>query len=106
MHVHIQPPAEEDQPAMATIGAESFPVAGYAIEPGDGGEVMVSLVFAPTSVAVGNPPVAPPVKTAAPVQVWGSPGPDPRIGLAGFGPGGASEALAAQIASNARRAAQ
>lgn len=96
MHVHIQPPVEEGQPAIATIGGERFPVAGYAMEPGEDGAVTVSLVFTPDSLAVGNPPEAPAAKTHNPVKVWGSPGPDPRVGL-----NPVTQAIAAQIARRA-----
>lgn len=101
MHVHIQPPVEEGAPAVATIGGERFPLAGYAMEPGEDGAVIVSLVFTPDSLAVGNPPERPAAKTGSPVKVWGSPGPDPRVGLSPM-----TEAIAAQIAANAERAAQ
>jgi hypothetical protein len=87
-----------------TVGASVLEVAGYAVEPGDDGRAVVSLLLSADAVQIGTVPAqaAPqPTTVAAPAKdarraVWGQANtPDPRVDIPGWSPGGATVEFAA-----------
>lgn len=89
---------------LARIGGGVFPVVAYGLEPGEDGEVLVSLVVAADSIGIGDRPkdATPPLSRPAAEKArstWGAPGvPDPREGLPGWPP---EASLGVQVAGNA-----
>lgn len=80
---------------LARIDGVTFPVVGYvASNDEETGEMILSLMLAPTSMSIadapaaaGTPASAALAETKAQVRTWGDPGlPDPRASIPGWAP--------------------
>lgn len=89
---------------LVRLGGAEIPAVAYDLQVADSGAPLVSLVLAPDSLAIGDPPTAQQPPQAPPVapQIasWGDGSiPDPRAGIPGWQP----EKLADQVAGHAER---
>lgn len=88
----------------AHIGEQSFPIVDFAVQyDPEFRAPMLSLVLAPDSLSIGEPPATPPQRPGKPsVSSWGDgKQPDPRESI----PGWQSESLGEQVASHAEQVA-
>lgn len=104
-NVRVELTRNDDDTWQASVNGAVVPLADYTIEPAGDGLVLVSLTVAADTVSVGRSPAGAPAPAAQErpklSSVWGSSGPDPRDGIAGWRP----ESLGGQVAERAARSA-
>lgn len=88
---------------LVRLGGAEIPAVAYDLQVADSGAPLVSLVLAPDSLSIGEPPAsAPPLPQPQPAAVshWGDGSvPDPRASIPGWLP----EKLGNQVAGHAER---
>ena len=98
-HLRVQIVPRPSEPGfLARVGGAEFPIVDFAVQ-SEGG-MFLSLVLAPDSLSIGDPPTAE-VRPAAPqVASWGDGRvPDPRESI----PGWTAEGISGQVAEHAER---
>jgi hypothetical protein len=89
----------EQEGYLARVNGAELPLTDFAVQyDPESGAPMLSLILAPDSLSIGEPPTATPPAPAAKVSSWGDASqPDPRESIPGWQP----EKLSVQVAGHA-----